>query len=296
MSIWKNDDTPDTSAPEVHPACLLLPEMADDEFSGLKADIKKHGQRRPILVFEGKILDGRHRARACQELGIVARFEPWSGSDPVAFVLSENLYRRHLSASQRAMIAAAAMTFHTDAAKARQQAGSTLASREATPPFVGKAAAAAAVAVGVSRASVERAAKVAKDGTPEDVRDVTSGKATVGAKVREIAGRKAQPNTSETFSGKFPEHARRLPVPGIDDADMVPAVATTPAQDTGQKPKPTGKEAMQRAIAVTGALGKLQEVDSALIAGDREVVAMVEALEAALERYRPLAEQGVARA
>jgi len=263
------DEAPESDAPfEAHPLCLLLPDMSADDFAGLKSDIAQHGLRNPILLHDDKILDGRHRARACFELGIVANYEQWpgalSGADPLAFVLSENLHRRHLDASQRAMIAAQAMDLHTEAAQARQRAGTTLASREANPPAIGKAAATAAAAVGVSRASVERAIKVTKEGTAADVRDVTSGKATVGAKVREIAAR--TPKTTPT--------------------------TPTPAATNAPKARnPTAKDAMQAAHAAVAALVALESVADALLAED--FPALVAELEKALARYRPmLAEQG----
>jgi ParB-like chromosome segregation protein Spo0J len=80
--------------------------MSAEEFDKLKADIQAQGLRHPILLHEDLILDGRHRARACAELGIVASFEQWTGNDPLAFVLSENLHRRHLTTDQRAAIGA----------------------------------------------------------------------------------------------------------------------------------------------------------------------------------------------
>lgn len=188
-------DTP-RQPPEVHPICLLLPDMDADQFASLKDDIEKHGLIRPILLFEGKILDGRHRARACDELGVDAQFENWSGDDPVSFVLSENLYRRHLSASQRALIAAQAMDHHKALADARMKAGKTLASNDARPPLRGKAAGTAAAAAGVSQALVERALRIVKDGTPDDVLEVGTGEATVTNKVREITSRQATPHTA----------------------------------------------------------------------------------------------------
>lgn len=160
---------------DVHPICLLLPDMTAEDFASVKDDIAQHGLRHPILLHDGKILDGRHRARACDELGIAGRFEQWSGADPLAFVLSENLHRRHLTPGQKAMVAARAIDIHKEAAHARMTSGKTLASADATPPATGKAAGIAAVAAGVSQASVERALKVTRDGTAEDVRAVASG-------------------------------------------------------------------------------------------------------------------------
>ncbi len=150
--------------PEVHPICLLLPEMSREDLARLKADIQAHGQRHPVLLYQGKILDGRHRARACEELGITARFENWEGADPVAFVLTENLHRRHLDASQRAAVVAAAESYSTHEAEAaaRQKVGKvhkneTLAPRGAKVNETGKAAAAAAATAGVSPRTMERA-------------------------------------------------------------------------------------------------------------------------------------------
>jgi hypothetical protein len=71
----------------------------------------------PIKTFESKILDGRSRYKACVELekeGHLVEFkrEFFSGdaNAAVAFVVSMNVKRRHLSASQRALIAARLVT------------------------------------------------------------------------------------------------------------------------------------------------------------------------------------------
>ena len=59
------------------------------------------------MTYEGiKILDGRNRARACDAAGVTPRYVEFDGKDPAAFVLSQNLARRHLGPSERAMVAA----------------------------------------------------------------------------------------------------------------------------------------------------------------------------------------------
>ena len=88
-----------------------MPEASPEEYDALKADIAANGLLHPVIVHVCKgglraILDGRHRYRACWELGIDPRLELYTGSDPAAFVISVNLARRHLSASQRSMVAA----------------------------------------------------------------------------------------------------------------------------------------------------------------------------------------------
>ncbi len=91
---------------EFHPAAALFPLLSVDspEFGELVADIGEHGLLQPIVIHEGKILDGRNRYRACQHAGVEPRFEQWSGESPTAYVLSLNLHRRHLTEDQKAAV------------------------------------------------------------------------------------------------------------------------------------------------------------------------------------------------
>jgi hypothetical protein len=87
-----------------HPVASIFPLLDDDsdELRELVDDIKKHGLREPIALFGGMILDGRNRYRACQVAGVEPQFrEVPPATVPVEFVLSLNLYRRHLNRDQR---------------------------------------------------------------------------------------------------------------------------------------------------------------------------------------------------
>jgi len=84
-----------------HPASHIFPLLEGPEFAALVSDIAVHGQLEPILLYDGMILDGRNRYRACLELGIKPVTNEYTGDDPQALVVSLNLYRRHLSRSQR---------------------------------------------------------------------------------------------------------------------------------------------------------------------------------------------------
>lgn len=89
---------------KIHPLCEAFPLMNQAELNELAHDIKANGQREPILLLDGKILDGRNRFEACKLVEIAPRFEKVKTKDPRALVASMNLFRRHLSESQRAML------------------------------------------------------------------------------------------------------------------------------------------------------------------------------------------------
>lgn len=92
---------------EVHPAATIFPLMPKGQYEGLRDDIKANGLQEPLTLWKGKLIDGRNRQRACEELGIEPSLsELDDAADPIAYVLSVNLHRRQLTTSQKAMCAA----------------------------------------------------------------------------------------------------------------------------------------------------------------------------------------------
>ena len=92
-----------------HPLADLIPAMTEDEFAALVQDVRLHGVREPLVTFEGAILDGRNRAKACDLLGKDFPTREFTGTaeEARALVFSLNLHRRHLTADQkRALIEA----------------------------------------------------------------------------------------------------------------------------------------------------------------------------------------------
>src|SRR5262245_59019511 len=88
-----------------HDAASIFPLLEGEEFESLKADILTRGLQEPIVLYEGKILDGRNRYRACLAVSVQPRFEQYRGDDPRAYVWSLNFERRHLTREQRAALA-----------------------------------------------------------------------------------------------------------------------------------------------------------------------------------------------
>jgi hypothetical protein len=150
---------------EFHPLANLFPLMEGEDFTALVADIHKHGLHEPVVLFDGKILDGRNRYRACLDAGIEPTFFTYEDNDPVGYVISLNLRRRHLDESQRAMVAAKLATLkrgdnqHSPIGETSQ----------------GKAA----ELLNVGKRSVERAAAVCDRAVPELVHAVEQGKLAV---------------------------------------------------------------------------------------------------------------------
>jgi ParB-like chromosome segregation protein Spo0J len=158
------------TAADFHPLANLFPLLDGTEFEALVADIEKHGCREPIHTLDGKVLDGRNRWRACQQLGITPEVIEYTGNDPAAFVISLNLRRRHLNESQRAMVAAELATLQNG----QRKSGSPIGEAAVTQGEAGKT-------LNVSKRQVERARKVRAKGSPELIQAVEQGEVSVSA-------------------------------------------------------------------------------------------------------------------
>lgn len=143
----------DTRELEFHRFANLFPLIEGRALAELECDIAAHGLREPVVMFERKILDGRNRYLACLKVGADLIFRDYQGDDPLAYVLSINLHRRHMDDSQRAMVAAKIVTMRR---------GSNQHS-----PNGGTSQAQAAALLNVGKRSVERAAVVRDRAVPE---------------------------------------------------------------------------------------------------------------------------------
>jgi len=186
---------------EMHALCMMLPEMPAAQFEQLALDIKANGLSHPITTYEDKILDGRHRYRACIQVGVAPQYEKFSGADPVSYVVGENLHRRHLTTSQLAMVAAKLANYEREAANKRMRVG------KATDPPVtspeghekGETREILGKRFGISGSTVDGAVKVLTHGAPELIEKVQQGEITVEEGKR-IAGIKSKESQAQIVS------------------------------------------------------------------------------------------------
>jgi len=191
---------------EIHPLAHCLPDMPEDQFEAFKEDISGLGVLEPITLLDGMILDGRHRYRACKDLGIECPTRTVSDVSPHDLVMSMNFFRRHLDESQRAMVAAALLEpFEKEAKKVQEStlptkgqkgfqsnAGANLPQHNRAPKAVDKAG----EALGVSGRLVQEAKVIREEGTLEEIKAVTNGKASVSSTAKQIRERRPiQPPT-----------------------------------------------------------------------------------------------------
>jgi DNA modification methylase len=134
--------------------------MRDVELEALAGDIAEKGLLNPVVLLDGKVLDGRNRLRACAKAGVEPLFTKWheNGLSALDFVIAQNLQRRDLTFDQRVALAAKLVPMF--AAQARKRVGGRPRKDEkpsATRREVsGKAADLASRTTGVSARSVER--------------------------------------------------------------------------------------------------------------------------------------------
>lgn len=173
-----------------HRATGFFPDMSAEEYLDLKRDIKAHGLKVPILLWGGQLIDGWHRLKACQEVGVKPRFEDvyCHEEELPAFVWSLNAVRRQLTTGQKAMIGARMSERSGEGRPKKALPGPG----QDTAPNGAVSQSEAATLAGVSRRHVQRAAEVLKeDGAL--AAQVHSGEITISKALCEIEERKTPP-------------------------------------------------------------------------------------------------------
>lgn len=186
-----------------HPLAGDFPALEGEEFDRFADDIAARGLEEPITLHEGQILDGFNRYRACLARGVTPTFRKYTGDNPRAFVLSENLHRRHLTAETR----------RTFVAELRAQGKST---REI------------AETVGVSQSTVSR-----------DIKDNSDGKVSPGEPNGSPETSQGAEKAQSTVTGRDGKTYRASqPKPLCDRCQRVGETKGCPAcKDLRAKPK-----------------------------------------------------------
>lgn len=222
---------------EPHEIALRYP-WSEETVEGMVEDIKAHGQREEIVLLDGKVLDGRHRAEACRRLGRQPRTREFGsresdGPSPTRFAHSMNVERRHVDKSVLAALAVEAVDEEKRAeAKARKVAAGgdrrsrPLPIREEEAPHgapTGEAIAASAAEFGVSAGYAYRAQAIKRD-APEVFERVKAGEfKSLGAAERE-AGIAIPPSRAgaAAMEEPTPEPPKSKPRREVPDANGAP--------------------------------------------------------------------------
>jgi hypothetical protein len=150
---------------QCHVVTELLPLLEGSEFEEFCQDIAANGLHEPIDLWQGMIIDGRNRERACEKTGVRAIYRDWNGSAEqlITYVISKNLRRRHLYIAQRATLGVQLLPLLTAA-----KAAAKMVSRENT----GRTLQRAAKIAKVGPATIWRMQKVLRSAIPK-IRDAT---------------------------------------------------------------------------------------------------------------------------
>jgi len=190
---------------QIHELAKIFPDMTPEEFNDLKEDIKQNSQLNPIITYEGAVIDGKNRLKALTELKIDPIFQEFEG-DPeklLDYVISQNLKRRHLNSSQRAVVAQKSLKLLKAQAKKRQGQRNDLKPEDAPPP-VRPSAETAADMYGTNRKYVNDVQKI-QEKAPELIKEIESGKKTV-TQVLKVVKEKEE---AEAAANRDDEQTRR---------------------------------------------------------------------------------------
>jgi len=233
-----------------HPIAGLFPLIPDAELQELAESIQRSGQRDDIVLFEGKILDGRNRFRACGIAGVKPRtrvFDPKKdGPSPLRFVLDLNLSRRHLSTSQRAAIAAESLKIMESMAKAAAGASATPTKPAQLKAYDPSEAADEEGEAVVTGPTVPQAEAIVEAGNPDD--DV----------LPEDRPEETKPTVAETaasmgVSKRSVEHAKGLTPEHLEEVKSgKKTLHAAKQEEEAEKLKAQRKEAIKRVAKVCG--------------------------------------------
>jgi ParB-like chromosome segregation protein Spo0J len=191
-----------------HPFAEFFPLIEGEAFEDLKKNIDQNGLIEPIILHEGKILDGRNRYRALAASKKPILTIEWNGEcgTPLGYVLAKNLQRRQLTSGQCSVLALDILPTLAAEAKKRQQAhggtspgkGKNTSGKNSASEPSGEAREQAAKLVGSNARYIQDAAKLQKD-FPDLLEKVRKNELTLPAAMKEAKGTsQASPSSNGT--------------------------------------------------------------------------------------------------
>jgi len=208
----------------------LVPPQTKEEYEELKKSILENGQYAPISYNEElEVLDGHHRYKICQDLGLVPQVESRPRQFPnklyeKLFVIDMNLQRRQLTPYVRGRLALMTKPILEEIARQRMLSGKkkdpSLTSDEGRVDVeIGKRAR-------LGKDTIRKIEVIEKFAEEEDKQKLTQDKATVNAVFNKIEKQQAQqkilsqtPKTSKNnqlFCGDFIEQSQTIADNSID--------------------------------------------------------------------------------
>jgi len=177
-----------------HPAAGLFPLLTDAELQDLADDIKANGLHEPVWTWEDPergtvLLDGRNRILACQLAGAEIIHRQYHGTDPIGFIVSENIRRRHLTAGQRAFLA-------LEVKPVNQKSTGPTFDYVAEPAKPIDTLAKAAATARVDRSTMAQVTRIQRD-APDLAEQIKSGDMSAKSAIRVIRNREAEERRTE---------------------------------------------------------------------------------------------------
>ena len=226
--------------PKYHELSTVFVSFEDtQEFDGLLGSIKQYGLFEPILMWQGWIVDGRHRHMACLKADVKPTYEYLPDDMPFNVVrdrvVAANLMRRHLTTGQRAMTAAALanMTQADNQWSAKTNSSELKSTKDSADQL------------NVGTTAVKTAKAIKRD-APDLADEVSKGNMTLNAADKERRKRKGLPEKTNAPKPKAVDLDELMKIGGSNwDSNVAAGALVSTARDLHLQ---EGENGMARSI------------------------------------------------
>ena len=227
--------------PKYHELSTVFVSFEDtQEFDWLIGSIKQYGLFEPILMWQGWIVDGRHRHMACLKADVKPTYEYLPDDMPFNVVrdrvVAANLMRRHLTTGQRAMTAAVLATM-TSGARTDLEPETNSSEVKSTKDSADQ--------LNVGTTAVKTAKAIKRD-APDLADEVSKGNMTLNAADKERRKRKGLPEKTNAPKPKAVDLDELMKIGGSNwDGNVAAGALVSTARDLHLQ---EGENGMARSI------------------------------------------------